>query len=203
MAEPKLTTLYSLTNSKIKLQEALNQYAQYFTSATALLYSPEDCKFAQFEDGRLNDCLGEIPTAKLDRVFEVRLFNQDYELRWLNQERGSGTVAILWDCNISSSLKDAPANQLEAIHTFEQTYILWGEGTGASLPKGWSRLAAARIGKLEVPLAGIVANQQVQLKVKEYLKVFDHYGNVAIVEERLLALEPILSGSKEKKNGNE
>ncbi|MGG6268873.1 type III-D CRISPR-associated protein Csx19 [Leptolyngbya sp. AN03gr2] len=194
--EPRIT-LCSFTYPEVKLRDALVQCSQHLTEATALLYSLESCRFARLSDGKLSDSSGEITLEQSDRIFEARFFNQHYELRWLNQTMGIGTGVLLWEC---STPDISNAEKLKAIDVLEQTYVLWGEGTDTSHSEGWSSLAAARIGKFDVPLAGIVAHQQVQLTVKEYLAVCDEYGNVAVSEERLLALEP-MPLKQEKKNG--
>ncbi len=85
---------------------------------------------------------------------------------------------------------------LEFLDTITQQYLLWGKGVSPPPQEGWSRLAAARIGALDVPILGIQRNtQQVQLIAREYIGFCEgqagEYGNVAVLEERLIKLEPL------------
>jgi CRISPR-associated protein (TIGR03984 family) len=80
---------------------------------------------------------------------------------------------------------------VEVVETVEQTYLLWGEGLSGSPATGWSYLAAARVGRLAVPVAQLAQRQRVQLKAREYLVTADEHGNVAVADERLLGLEVI------------
>jgi len=81
---------------------------------------------------------------------------------------------------------------VQAIETQEQTYLLWGEGLVANnLTSGWSRLATSRLGKLDVPIAGVSqSKQRIKLTAKEYFRRMDElYGNVIVAEERLTGLQ--------------
>lgn len=194
-----MTKLYSRASEGISLKQAVSDCAQLFPESVALLYSPTRCLLARCHAGRLTDA--QANEISLDSVFEVRMFNPEIELRWLNQQNGEGRAVLLSECGemIDSYLERALAEtpemllpsppQLPQINTIDQTYVLWGQGAETTLSYGWSRLTAARIGALDVPIAGVKPQQYVQLKVREYLGVVDDYGNVAVVEERLLALE--------------
>jgi CRISPR-associated protein (TIGR03984 family) len=76
------------------------------------------------------------------------------------------------------------------LDTHPLTYLLWGEGVGPNHGLGarWGRLAAARIGILDVPVEGIGTLWRVKLHALEYLAEYAH-GNVAVAEERLMKLE--------------
>jgi CRISPR-associated protein (TIGR03984 family) len=123
-------------------------------------------------------------------VFEARLFNENCELRWLNRLAGEGDAALISKVE-QQSLTGLEAMAPKACERLSQQYLLWGE-KARSQPKAesWRRLADARIGKLDIPLAEDFAQEQrVYLKTCEYLAVVDDYGNVAVVEERLVKLE--------------
>lgn len=176
--------------------------------AIGLIYSPRRCEFVRLENKTLRDSQGR--PAPLGGVFEVRMFNEQAEMRWLHEANGLGRTALLSGSNLPIHCEqNLPEDvSLTALRTLEQTYLLWGEGIDegkAHLAAGWSRLTAARIGRLDVPIGGIRANQRVELKVIEYLAEYDsdgnlvqssddieekkRYGNAAVAEERLLRLE--------------
>jgi CRISPR-associated protein (TIGR03984 family) len=175
------TQLFWQNHTAVTLTEILQRHATAFQDAVGLFYSPGGCCLAKVSGQSIDH-----PTAvDLQTIFEARIFNPNYELRWLNQNSGQGDAVLLSEQRLEEATHDA----MEAIATLDQTYILWGEGmTSPQLPSGWSRLATARIGKLDIPLAGVATKQRVQLKVKEYLTVSDEHGNVGVGEERLLSL---------------
>jgi CRISPR-associated protein (TIGR03984 family) len=71
----------------------------------------------------------------------------------------------------------------DVLETLEQTYLLWGQGTGQTLD-GWSTIAMARVGALQVPVSDVPDKADVLLHSIEYLVERDH-GNVVVFEERL------------------
>lgn len=193
------TILYGrASKSNISLLEALEKCKGILAGAVAIIYSPSFCKFAKFENGKLmNEKLQELD---IKTVFEARVFNLHAELRWLNVSNGQGRAVLISEGNISQYLDD----EIEDLTTvddgiIEQTYLLWGKGVdnkrSPSTPQGWSRLAAARIGALDVPIASIHPKQQVKLLAKEYIGLCEgeagKYGNVAVLEERLIELKPL------------
>ncbi|NCJ08016.1 TIGR03984 family CRISPR-associated protein [Synechococcales cyanobacterium C] len=182
-----MTQLYGRRSLSISLTEALRQTATQLKGGTALLYTPNQCQLAQVtEAGHLNDAVaGDID---LSAVFEARIFNPDYELRWLHQHRGQGVAVLLAEQPLPETCFDQDLETLEAFETISQQYLLWGKGTETTPSPGWGQLADARIGTLAVPVAGVTQERRVVLKTREYLKTVDPYGNVAVVEERLLKL---------------
>jgi CRISPR-associated protein (TIGR03984 family) len=183
--------LYGRSSQLITLSDALQACAHPLSCAIALLYSPTVCQFAQLQaDGQLNDSSGSA--INLSSIFEARVFNADYELRWLNQSNGKGTVILLSEKAFKDdreSYLEADATTLDAITSHPQQYLIWGKGTYESTSLGWSTLATSRIGALHVPIVRVTADQRVYLLACEYLNVIDDYGNVAVVEERLIGLE--------------
>jgi CRISPR-associated protein (TIGR03984 family) len=80
-------------------------------------------------------------------------------------------------------------HHIDFIGTIRQRYLLWGKR--AEDPSGgWTRLTTARIGSINVPA---VDGLRFQICALEYLSEYDD-GNVAVAEERLLALEPFVPG---------
>ena len=182
-----LKTLNGRKSQDISLQDAIAAcQAHFLDSAIALLYSPTDCQFAKLAGGGLQNAIGE--DIKTGQIFEARIFNETSELRWLNLSSGKGYAVLISQDDISEILKDEC--NLEYFESLPQQYVLWGEGMSHSTPKGWSRLGAARIGAMDVPIADITTSEQrVILKVIEYLREVDDHGNVAVVEERLVCLK--------------
>ena len=184
-----LKTLNGRKSQDISLQDAIAACQSHFdNSAIALLYSPTACQFAKLKGGSLQNAIGEdIKTAQ---IFEARIFNKTSELRWLNISSGKGYAVLISQDDISGVFKDEC--NLEYFEYLPQQYVLWGEGMSnpSKEPNGWSRLGAARIGGMDVPIADIATNEQrVILEVIEYLKEVDDHGNVAVVEERLVKLQ--------------
>lgn len=179
--------LYWSSQDNIKLKEAIEN--TQINQAIGLFYSPNWCKFGKLEKDGIVKNLNNI--LNLDSVFEARIFNEEWELRWLNFSEGLGKAVLLSEQpEIANSFSEnsQPLNFLESL---PQTYLLWGEGTDKETNAGWSRLATARIGKFDVPVEGITRTQGVQLVSKEYLDEIDKFGNVAVVEERLIKLKSI------------
>jgi CRISPR-associated protein (TIGR03984 family) len=187
-----MTTLHGLRQEEITLVDAISACQPCFGNAVGLFYSPERCFLTQIQATNITGSSGE--TINLDRVFEARIFNADYELRWLNQTGGQGTAVLLSEQAIANYLAKS-VDHLEAIDTQDQTYLLWGEGYSANLASGWSRLATSRLGKLDVPISGVnQSKQRIKLTAREYFRRMDElYGNVILAEERLTGLQKVLS----------
>lgn len=186
-----MTTLHGRASNNITLHAALEQCAAALSNGSrgvALLYSPNCCQFAIVQpNGDLKDANNQ--SLDLKNVFEARAFNQTCELRWLNELNGKGRAVLISEQDIARYLLEH-ISDLEALDTISQSYILWGKGVNSTLNPGWGKLAAARIGSISVPVAGLSTDKQrVYLKSIEYLKDIDDYGNVAVVEERLIGLE--------------
>jgi CRISPR-associated protein (TIGR03984 family) len=199
-------TLHGCAKNDLRLPEALEAClpALEGQETIALLYSPSQCELARLKDRKLLDCRDK--PISLDDFFEARVFNEQSELRWLNDKGGLGRAALLSASPIPETCRKQLTEDVSitALKTLpQQTYLLWGEGVKdqdpatTKLAAGWSRLTTARIGPLNVPIK--VPNAvntddkskmpRVLLRVCEYLKVCDDHGNVAVVEERLLKLE--------------
>lgn len=186
-----MRTLQGRSQKEISLVDAIGNCQDCFGTAIGLFYSPELCSLLQVTGTEVKDSKNSI--VNLDRVFEARIFNEHYELRWLNDRGGQGTAVLLSEEPITSYLKtNIPA--ITAIDTQKQTYLLWGEGFPAKdLEVGWSRLATSRLGELDVPITGVTQKgQRVRLKAIEYFHCLDElYGNVVVVEERLTGLQVV------------
>ena len=186
--EIQATTLYSYRAKKtLTVSEAITACQHILEGAIGLLYSPQACTLVRLApDGTLHDA--DTKEVSLTNIFEARIFNENCELRWLNELDGSGRAALVAESEISAA--GFGKINTKACDALEQRYLLWGEKAKDNNTEGWQRLAEARIGKLNIPLAQTIEKEQrVYLKTLEYLAVVDDYGNVAVTEERLVRLE--------------
>ncbi|MEP7341948.1 MAG: CRISPR-associated protein Csx19 [Acidobacteriota bacterium] len=200
--------LYGRANNNIGLMEAVMHCGDllFQSPVIALLYTPDWCGFAQLEQAgsEIEMILSARDERRFDlaSVFEARVFNEQVELRWLKQWPNKGRAALISaEADISKYL-DYEAGTFVGVDHIDQTYLLWGEGARAKkgeLPANWSRLAMARIGTLDMPYpldasrsAVSQSGERIQLVAREYLDA-DVYGNVAVIEERLLGLAPAIS----------
>jgi len=186
-------TLYTKAINYINFKEAIDQCQSYFSDAWGLLYSPERCFFIKVNNGKIE--LHKEENINLRSVFEVRIFNEQAELRWLNELNGMGKAVLLSDVAINI-WKDVDLHKIKVIDKLIQRYLLWGEGTGTNIGEHWSRLSTARIGKLDVPTPDVQTQERVRIKVCEYLSIIDEHGNTSVVEERLLNLGKIGANRK-------
>ncbi|MTF37967.1 type III-D CRISPR-associated protein Csx19 [Cyanobacterium aponinum] len=186
------TFLHAQSSVNITLSEAINQCLHPLEGAIALLYSPNSCQVLKLEkDGNLSNSKGEIINTNYqdNYIFEARIFNPNYELRWLNEDEGKGTAVIISENDFDNCLAKK-LDSIEVIDTIRQQYLLWGEKAKTKLNEGWQRLSAARIGSLDIPLSQSLSQEKrVYLNTREYLKIMDNFGNVRVIEERLINLE--------------
>lgn len=182
-----MRTLYGRFSKDILLQEALKNCASALSEGVAILYSPSCCQFAKMQtDETLRDFKDKIIDIK--DVFEVRVFNENHEFRWLNERNGKGRSVLISESSISTYLSDF-IEDLKELDVIPRQYILWGKGVSNTSISGWGKLVEARIGTLHVPVTGLTADKRVYLNAVEYIKEVDDNGNVAVVEERLTGLE--------------
>ncbi|MEN9226898.1 MAG: CRISPR-associated protein Csx19 [Thermostichus sp. DRC_bins_24] len=179
-------TLYGRASDGITLVDALAACSPYLINGIGLLYAPDACSFVRWENGHLVDRL-ESP-VDLAKVFEAKIFTETHELRWLNQNRGSGRAVLLSEDPLGEVLSEEVEN-LKVIEVLPQQYLLWGKGIDTNSSADWGSIASARVGSLDIPIGGIRQDSYVYLHSREYLNIVDDYGNVAVVEERLIKLE--------------
>ncbi|HMX26913.1 MAG TPA: CRISPR-associated protein Csx19 [Blastocatellia bacterium] len=211
-------TLYGRARNGRRLAEALEICLPVLegqdAESIALLYSPGECVLARLKGKKLLDCRDE--PIELDNFFEARVFNEQTEMRWRNDEGGRGRTVLLSASPIPELCQKELDEDVSLTYweKLPQTYLLWGEGVEdqakTGLADGWSRLTTARIGALNVPVkvrnAVKVEDEskkpRVLLHVYEYLAEYDNHGNVAVAEcesdgnvavaeERLLKLEAV------------
>ncbi len=181
-----MTVLHGRASDGLTLAEAIRLAAPRL--GVALLASPARYQVADLRDGA---CGGPAGPCLLDEVFEARAFGPDLELRWLHTSGGAGRAVALaeQEDELPASLgEQLPA--LPAVRVFDQRYLLWGTTTDPAAD-GWATLFSARIGTLDVPVAGSRSGRKVRLCAREYVAVEPAYGNAYIAEERLLGLEEV------------
>lgn len=186
------SSLYAVARDEVSLQASLKAYRSILKEheAIALLYSPRSCQLARVAADE-SAILLDHRNHPIDpsRVFEARVFSDKAELRWLKRGH-DGRAAILSE--IEKTVEGyTPVEALVDMQKLRQTYLLWGKGSvhPEGWAEGWSRLTLARIGPLPIPISGVSPHQQsVALVAEEYLQE-DSYGNLSVVEERLLKLE--------------
>lgn len=156
------TFLHAQSSVNITLSEAINQCLNQLEDAIALLYSPNSCQVLKLEkDGNLSNSKGEIINTNYqdNYIFEARIFNQNYELRWLNEDEGKGTAVIISENDFDNCLAKK-LDSIEVIDTIKQQYLLWGEKAKTTLNEGWQRLSASRIGSLDIPLSQSLSQEK-------------------------------------------
>lgn len=183
---------YQLINPQSpSLAETLRLWAPMLDegkSVPILLMSPRRCKFGLLAaDGTVTCHKGE--SIDLTPVFDARAFSSSAELRWLKGIHQPHRTIVLAAEQLKMPIGDDFVHVKDLSATKSKlTYLLWGQGTGNSTSTNWSTLATAQIGQLHVPLANVGDKQYVCLNTQEYLRE-DNFGNVTVVEERLINLE--------------
>jgi CRISPR-associated protein (TIGR03984 family) len=206
--ERGMTALFIHTAEKLALPDALRAFTRAQSEeacAVALAYTPKSCLLGLLRNGTI---VGPKSAAlDLAPVFEARVFNRLAELRWVNDPspQACHRSAILSETDLLEKLNGlkepetstarwsllAPVPIVEP--PIKQQYLLWGKGIDGIGDTDWSRLATPRIGAFDIPIPGVHPGGHVYLKTVEYLYEVWHdgktYGNVAILDERLVTLE--------------
>jgi CRISPR-associated protein (TIGR03984 family) len=187
-----MTKLYwQASRENITLQDVIKLIHQknptYLDHAIGLIYSLKKCCFIKINGVNIEQPPEENEEKAVDihSIFEARIFNENLELRWLNEQHGKGKAVLLSDKELDLCLEIQP-DALEILATQTQRYLLWGEATdnADNTNDGWNKLISSRIGFIYVPYV----NHRVYLQTREYFKE-DNYGNVSVIEERLMSLE--------------
>ncbi|CAN5809647.1 hypothetical protein BH20ACI4_BH20ACI4_15470 [soil metagenome] len=179
------------------VQEFIRGFSESFPKTFALLYSSSHCYLALVDEQGKFEVKDNAEKFALDKVFEARVFNEDAELRWLNETNGYGSSAVLSENEFS--FFDEKSKPNNCVKTIMQNYLLWGEvSPNNKASENWTEFAEARIGKFYVP---VKTGSRACFTAIEYLKSFeDQDGNVAVIDERLKGIKPY---STETKGGNQ
>lgn len=154
----------------------------------AIFYTPQECLLGKYNGNNF-----EVKEKKLEleRVFEVRIFNEIAELRWLNEPDGNHLTAILSEKQLIFDGKELQAES-KILGGICHKYLLWGRSIETN-PHIWTRLAEARIRAFYVPIE-VRRNDKddrsgyAQFTAVEYLKQYED-GNVAVFDERLTGIK--------------
>lgn len=190
MTDTNIKKIYYQSLDNVSLAEAIDTFKDKLQVANALVYSPKYCQLLKLEeDGQIYNHKGSLLSLnyQTENIFEARIFNEQFELRWLQENDGLGKAVIISEQELDNS------KPIEITDKVPQQYLLWGEKAKTQLENGWQRLSTARIGSLNVFVnethQNMSENQRIYLHTCEYLNVLDDYGNVGVFEERLVKLE--------------
>ena len=204
MSEPESsvlteTALHYLHCGSISADDAI-QCCQAFLAtdqaAFGLLYSPDKCRLIKITDAAIESAPNTA--SGFQTVFELRVFNETLEMRWLHENSGSGRAVIVSEVEVAPPSKGewTPQSLLGVEPQASHSYQLWGKALSEA--NGWTVLTDAQIGELRVPLTGLNTDQRVAVTAVEYLGVADDDGNMIVSEERLTGLKAIENKSGER-----
>lgn len=184
-------TLHTWTRRGVGLTDVLTDAQTVLgEGAIALAWSPRRVLFARLEGAGLRGPDAPLAADDLDAVFELRLFTDRRELRWVRQPGGGRAALLSEDSEVANiGTEWTAADPLPTITTLDQHQLLWGTATDHPPAEGWSTLSEHRVGPLAVPLAGLSGRQRARLRLREYVTC-DGEGNAQVAAERLVGLEP-------------
>ena len=132
--------------------------------------------------------------------FEARVFNQDYELRWVADAQifdvskcdNTGAAVVLTEMKTDIWNTQEEDNTTVYMDVRLDQYALWGmyeKDDGNDMV-----FFEHRMGELKVPKDAFVWGMPTQgnvaaLKIKEYIAVGDDHGSCAVIAERLLGFD--------------
>lgn len=184
-----MTVLRAAAVTGLTLPRALE--ASGLDGGCALLTTPSAYRIASVTGGA---CRTPEGVVDLSAVYEARVFTGEAELRWT----GDRAVLLTEDRAPFPPAFDEPVEDLEALTTLDNHYLLWGAVDDSAAPgPGWVALSSTRVGRLTVPMPTTVPrveghHRRVRLLTREYVVVGDDHGNVHVAEERLIGFEPYL-----------
>ncbi len=191
--------LYRRTRDGLAVTDAITAWqALEQSEAWAIWYAPGRAGMGRLAGGDAEWLTSSGQPHTPSDAFELRIFNEAAELRWTGPAGGLGRAAVLsHDEDLISRLSDSsPLRPLEYTDTLPQRYLLWGQGTDAPpAADGWSALAEARLGRMEVPVAGLGLGRRAEILACEYLVEDEQHGNVTVGEERLLKIAEACDGN--------
>lgn len=138
------------------------------------------------------------PDLNLEDVFDLRVFDEHIELRWLHRIGGTGPAVLLTEDDTLLDRVDARFGHDAAptppiVDTYPQTLLLWGTHTAPSGQDGWVRLSEARIGSMDAPYNGPIpdlSTHDLVLQLREYVAVADD-GNTYVLSDRLCGMSAV------------
>lgn len=176
----RVLTIHTLSEP-IPFDEALTEFGRRFKGpAVGFAYTPSQVPwFRSSADDWLTREGDPVPQT----AFELRVFNEQAEMRWRRTTGFDGGDSVI----LSHGESEDPSESTRAFWLGDRTLSLWGVSVGASAD-GWTNLRENRIGdRVWVPLGGVEQGATVNLVIAEYAKR-DRYGNIAVVEQTLCRL---------------
>jgi CRISPR-associated protein (TIGR03984 family) len=150
--------------------------------AVGLLYTPDAVIPVRSDGLAWQSAVGAVGVAG---VFEARIWTDQWDLRWVEDEPGSGLgTATLFSEDDDIGLVGEPPERLPVHATFDHRYLVWGvvdETTG-----DWATTSAARVGAIAVPVSEAAPGDRLVLDAREYLGVIRDNGLCGPVAERLM-----------------
>jgi CRISPR-associated protein (TIGR03984 family) len=147
----------------------------------------------------------------MDSLFEIRVFDEHAELRWLRNANLGTCVLVAENSNdfteAASALPGLVPTKTERAFTdsVSLNYFVWGESVGlvGDGPSGiWTKLSNTRIGSQLVPIEAATGSLVV-VNACEYIGIENQFGNAAVIEERWLGLASILAENAVTKSATE
>lgn len=157
----------------------------------AIVYTPNECFLGRVSNGETPAIILKDGHAKIADAYEIRVFNKNAELRWLQ-----GYESAIVDDTTYSELRGCLGDEFK----IERKYMLWGEASGSELDSetgkpveepnhsGWTTYGSARTGPFPVPIR-VAKGKRAWITAYEILAEDEETGNVYIVDERLLSIE--------------
>lgn len=130
----------------------------------------------------------EAPTQfyNWDQVYEMRLFGNSAEVRWVRD----GLTGLTWRVGEDHHSAFAFSEPYDAALKTDETALVWGEVDGAQVG-GWSPLRTARFGRHWVPIS-LASTQRARIILKTYWAPEPgEHGNLTQCGERLVGFEAI------------
>lgn len=159
------------------LSDALAEMSE---GAIALVSAPAFHCVAMVKGGQIHGPGGAIETHS---VFEVRAFDGDSEWRWL-RSGDVGRMAVVSD----RVMERARLGRMRQ----EIRYVLWNQAADpvidSSATDGWTLMTSEQIPAFAVPLSNDGKGAYATITAVEYTAT-DEYGNVRVVDQRLVSLE--------------
>lgn len=167
-----------------------------FLSAYAILYASSRCVMRLVKPA--GNVEGPNGCESIADAYEIRVFNELAELRWVGAYGGLPARAAVLTENeaVATALENGgwTRSSREYIESLPNAYLLWGKRDDSSKREGWTRLVEQQVGAIDVPFAN--TTKHIRITTMEY--VGEHkYGNAAVFEERLLGFESYQGFEKE------
>lgn len=185
---------------ELSLAEALKDWHHILGRAPALVQGFQRSTFLVLDHkGKLSEPDGK--DTDLSDFFEVRVFTETAELRWLRNPEspgGVGQAVFLTENEVSnppSGWHIDDSASIKGCYFRDDQYLLWGSVTHCG---EWSVLHDHRIGRLSVPYKPTATQTEdesvyVALCFREYLGADDdRYGNTTVLAERLTGFQTVV-----------